>query len=196
VRVRGLENLDEAPSGPIVFVANHASYLDPLLVIAALPRDCAFAVKREAMSWPVLGTIFRRLKHVPIERFDPRESAASAERLRRALEEGRSLFFFPEGTFAKAAGLLPFRLGAFKLAADAGRPIVPVALLGTRRWLRSGALPRRTDLELVVEAPLAVPTSALSDLVRARDTAAERIARSVGEPRLDQVGAGPLAAEK
>jgi 1-acyl-sn-glycerol-3-phosphate acyltransferase len=195
LRVRGLENLEQAPPGPLVFVANHASYLDPLLVIAALP-DCAFAVKREAMAWPVLGTIFRRLEHVPVERLDPKKSAASAERLRGVLEQGRSLLFFPEGTFARAAGLLPFRLGAFKLAAETGRPIVPVALVGTRRWLRNGVLARRADLELTVEPPLLASSIALSEVVRLRDESAERIARRVGEPRLDQVTAGPFAAEK
>jgi len=196
LRVRGLEHLQEVSPGPLVFVANHASYLDPLLVIAALPRDYAFVVKREAMGWPVLGPIIRRLEPVPVERLDPKESAASAERLRQVLERQRSLFFFPEGTFAQTAGLLPFRLGAFKLAAETGRPIVPVALVGTRRWLPNGVLLRRTDLELVVEAPLVAPTSALPDLVRLREESAERIARLVGEPRLDQVTAGPLAAEK
>jgi 1-acyl-sn-glycerol-3-phosphate acyltransferase len=195
LRVRGIEHLVKT-AGPLVFVANHASYLDPLLVIAALPRDCAFVVKREAMGWPVLGAIIRRLEHVPVERFDPKESAASAESLRQVLERQRSLFFFPEGTFSLTAGLLPFRLGAFKLAAETGRPIVPVALVGTRRWLSNGVLLRRTDLELVVEAPLVAPTTALSDLVRLREESAERIARLVGEPRLDQVTAGPLAAEK
>jgi 1-acyl-sn-glycerol-3-phosphate acyltransferase len=196
LRARGLEHLERLPPGPLVFVANHASYLDPLLVIAALPRDCAFVVKREAMGWPLLGTILRRLEHVPVERFDPQESAASTERLRQVLERQRSLFFFPEGTFARTAGLLPFRLGAFKVAAEAGRPIVPVALIGTRRWLRSGVLVRRTDLELVVDLPLVAPASALSDLVRLREQSAERIARLVGEPRLYQVTAGPLAGEK
>jgi fatty-acyl-CoA synthase len=195
LRVHGLDHLEEAPPGPLVFVANHASYLDPLLAIAALPRDCAFVVKREAMAWPFLGRIFRRLEHVPVERFDPKESAASAERLRQVLDGERSLFFFPEGTFAETAGLLPFRLGAFKLAAESGRPVVPVALVGTRRWLK-GVLPRRTDLELVVEAPIVAATSALPDLVRLREESAERIAHRVGEPRIDLVTAGPLAAEK
>jgi 1-acyl-sn-glycerol-3-phosphate acyltransferase len=196
LRVRGIEHLVKAPPGPLVFVANHASYLDPLLVIAALPRDCAFVVKREAMGWPVLGAIIRRLEHVPVERFDPKESAASTESLRHVLDEQRSLFFFPEGTFSLSAGLLPFRLGAFKLAAETGRPVVPVALVGTRRWLPNGVWLRRSDLELVVEAPLVAATTALSDLVRLREESAERIARLVGEPRLDQVTAGPLAAEK
>lgn len=195
LRTRGLEHVEEAPPGPLVFVANHACYLDPLLAIAALPRDCAFVVKREAMAWPVLGRIFRRLEHVPVERFDPKESLASAERLRQVLDGGRSLFFFPEGTFAQAAGLLPFRLGAFKLAAESGRPVVPVALVGTRRWL-TGVLLRRTRLELVVEAPIVAATSALSELVRLRDESAERISGWVGEPRLDEVTAGRLAAEK
>jgi 1-acyl-sn-glycerol-3-phosphate acyltransferase len=161
-----------------------------------LPFDYAFVVKREAASWPVFGTFIRRLGHLSVERDDARGSVTSAGDIGRVLQKGRSVFFFPEGTFAKATGLRPFKLGAFKIAAESGRPVVPLALLGTRRWLRDKTwLPRRSDLEVVVGQPIHPDSSSLSDVVRLRDEAADVIARRIGEPRLDLVVAGLASKE-
>ncbi len=183
LQVRGQEALEER-KGPFLFTANHAGYLDPLPLMAALNLDYAFAIKREAFSWPFLGRIFRRLEHVPIDRENVEESAQSAEVLRAVLASGRSLVLFPEGTFTRATGLRPFKLGAFQLAADAGVPVVPVALVGTRRLLRDGTwIPRRVPVEVEVVEPLHVPRS-FADMVRVKEETAEILARLAGEPRL------------
>jgi 1-acyl-sn-glycerol-3-phosphate acyltransferase len=195
--VEGLGHLKSSSEAPVVFVSNHASYLDPLPILAGLPLDYAFIVKREAGRWPVIGTFIHRLDHLLVDRVDPRQSVESAEQVATALRQGRSMFFFAEGTFTRATGLRPFKLGAFKLAAETGHPIVPVALKGTRRWLRDGTwLPRRSDVQLVIDEPLQPLSSSLSEVVRLRNEAAETIARHVGEPRLDLVVAGaPVGGE-
>jgi 1-acyl-sn-glycerol-3-phosphate acyltransferase len=191
LRVNGLEHLHDLSGGASVLVSNHASYLDPLPLMATLPLDYAFVVKREAASWPIIGTFVRRLGYLSVERIDPQGSVSSAEKVGDVLQDGRSVFFFPEGTFTYASGLRPFKLGAFKLAAESGRPVIPLALLGTRHWLRDRTwLPRRSDLKIVVEKPLYPSESSLSEVVRLRDGAADAIARHVGEPRLDIVAAG------
>jgi 1-acyl-sn-glycerol-3-phosphate acyltransferase len=188
LRVKGMENLQSLSGTASVLVSNHASYLDPLPLIAALPLDYSFVVKREAMSWPIFGTLIRRLGHLSVERYDPKESVASAEEIGRVLRQGRSVFFFPEGTFTRATGVRPFKLGAFKIAAESGRPVIPLALVGTRRWLRDKTwLPRRSDLEVVVGEPIYPDSSSLSEVVRLRDAAADTIATLAGEPRLDLV---------
>lgn len=106
---------------------------------------------------------------------------------------GRSLIVFPEGTFSYATGLRPFKLGAFKLAAEAGRPLVPIALVGTRRWLRDGSLiPRPGPVGVVIGEPCRVGDS-FAEVVRSREATAELIAARVGEPRLDLVSAAPSA---
>jgi 1-acyl-sn-glycerol-3-phosphate acyltransferase len=190
LRVSGREHLVSCGT-PVIFVSNHASYLDSIPLMAALSADYAFAVKQEVGSWPIFGTILRRLGHVLVDRTDPKSGVAGAESLQRTLEEGRSLFFFPEGTFTAATGLRPFKLGAFKLAADNKLPIVPIALVGTRRWLRDTTwLPRRSALGVVVEEPIRPRSADLSEVVRLRDETAERIARHTGEPKLDLVAAG------
>ena len=194
--VVGLAHLKNQAEPPVIFVSNHASYLDPLPIIAGLPLDFAFIVKREAGSWPIVGTFIRRLGHLLIDRIDPKESVESAEEVAAAFHQGRSVVFFAEGTFTRVTGLRPFKLGAFKLAAETGRPIVPLALKGTRRWLRDGTwLPRRSDLQLIIDEPLHATSSSLPEVVRLRDEAAQVISRHVGEPRLDLVAAGLPVAE-
>jgi 1-acyl-sn-glycerol-3-phosphate acyltransferase len=183
LRVRGLELIDEG-KGPFLFASNHAGYLDPLPLMAALDLDYAFAIKREAFSWPFLGRILRRLEHVPVDRESVEESAQSADALRAVLSSGRSVVLFPEGTFTRATGLRPFKLGAFQLAAETGSPVVPVALVGTRRLLRDGTwIPRRVPIGVEASKPLAVSRS-FADVVRAKEETAEILARLSGEPRL------------
>jgi 1-acyl-sn-glycerol-3-phosphate acyltransferase len=109
--------------------------------------------------------------------------------MRAALARGRSLVLFPEGTFSRASGVRPFKLGAFKLAAETGIPVVPLALAGTRRLLRDGTwIPRRVPISLEVGAPIAVEGS-FAAIVLAKEQAADDIARRAGEPRLDLVSA-------
>jgi 1-acyl-sn-glycerol-3-phosphate acyltransferase len=152
--------------------------------MAALDLDYAFAIKREAFSWPLLGRIFRRLEHVPVDREDVEESAQSAEALRAVLATGRSLVLFPEGTFTRATGLRSFKLGAFQLAAETGVALVPIALVGTRRLLRDGTwIPRRVPIAVTVAEPLH-PSRSFADVVRVKEEAAEVLARLSGEPRL------------
>jgi 1-acyl-sn-glycerol-3-phosphate acyltransferase len=183
LEIRGREILDGS-EGPFVFVSNHASYLDPVPLMAALDLDYAFAIKREAFSWPLLGRIFRRLGHVPIDRENVEESAQSAESLRQVLASGRSLVLFPEGTFTRATGLRAFKLGAFQLAAESGVPIVPIGLAGTRRLLRDGTwIPRRVPLEVEIAEPLQ-PGRSFADVVRVKEETAEILAHLSGEPRL------------
>jgi 1-acyl-sn-glycerol-3-phosphate acyltransferase len=183
LRIRGLEVL-KGHEGPFLFVANHAGYLDPLPLMAALDLDYAFAIKREAFSWPFLGRILRRLEHVPVDRENVEESALSAEALRAVLSSGRSVVLFPEGTFTRATGLRPFKLGAFQLAAETACPVVPVALLGTRRLLRDGTwIPRRVPIGVEATEPLVVSGS-FADVVRAKEDAASILSRLSGEPRL------------
>jgi fatty-acyl-CoA synthase len=110
-----------------------------------------------------------------------------AEEIEQTLRRGESVFVFPEGTFTAQAGVRAFQLGAFKAAIAAQRPVVPVALDGTRRVLRDGAwLPRPGRIAVTICPPL-LPQSAVSDwheIVRIRDAARETIARFAGEPLL------------
>lgn len=101
------------------------------------------------------------------------------------------MLVFPEGTFTHADGVRPFRLGAFRAAADAGCPVIPLALKGTRRMLRDGQLiPRRGSVSLWVGDPLLPAGASFRDLVALRDAAREIIGAQSGEVILELVSAG------
>jgi len=187
IRVEGREHLDRDNS--LVFVSNHASYTDVLFLMAALGSDYRFVAKIEVHSIPLIGTFLRKLGHVAFDRSDPQARLHQAEELEELLRRGESVFVFPEGTFTAQPGVRPFQLGAFKAAVGAGRPICPVALRGTRGFLRDGTyLPRPSSVTLTVLPPLEpVRDAAPSDwheMVRLRDAARAIIAQHCGEPIL------------
>jgi 1-acyl-sn-glycerol-3-phosphate acyltransferase len=132
VRVRGLQHL---PSGPCIVVSNHASYLDGPLMTAALPTRFTFVVQHAAAHWPVIGPIILRMGVTFVHRTSTRDRAGATRALIRDIERGQSFTIFPEGTFAPEPGLLPFRKGAFLMAAHAGVPVVPAAIRGSRKLL-------------------------------------------------------------
>jgi 1-acyl-sn-glycerol-3-phosphate acyltransferase len=188
--VTGLENLPAAEK-PCLFVANHSSYLDSPLLLATLPRRFSFVAKKELRSNPLARIFLDRIGTEYVERFDAQKGAADFQRLADRARAGRSLFFFPEGTFTRAAGLLPFHMGAFAAAAEAGVLVIPLTIRGTRSLLRANTwLPRRTGLSVTVGQPID-PASfreeavdSWSVAIRLRDAARDQILRSCGEPDL------------
>jgi acyl carrier protein len=193
VEVTGAENLPEG--GAFVIAANHASYADIPVLMATLPGDFRFVAKREVLGWPLVGRFVRKAGHLTVDRFDVQQGVADAGGIAAAIAAGARPLFFPEGTFTAATGLRPFRLGAFAAAVDAGVPVVPVALRGTRRLLRATdwrARPGRVELK--VGAPIPPDGVGWRAAVALRDRVAERIASACGEPRLDLVAGGPPRA--
>ncbi len=192
LRVQGLEQL---PPGPCVMVANHASYIDGIVLTAALPADHSFIAKREFTRQFVVGRFLRQIGAAFVERFDPHRSLDDARALGAAARAGQRLVYFPEGTFTPAPGLLPFRMGAFVAAAEAGVPVVPIALRGTRHILRAERWsPRRGAVDVVIDAPLQPAGTGWNEALRLRDAARAAILRECGEP--DLAFAPPGAADQ
>jgi 1-acyl-sn-glycerol-3-phosphate acyltransferase len=168
---------------PAVIVANHASYLDIVLLLATLPETVRFAAKARLTTYPLLRTFIRRAGYVEVQRGD----TAVAADLAATLRSRESLFVFPEGTFVRAAGVMPFRLGAFQTAVDTGTPVLPIALHGTRavlpdeRWLLT-----RGPLEITVGDLLRPDGLGWSEIVKVRDRARAWIAKECGEPAVDR----------
>jgi 1-acyl-sn-glycerol-3-phosphate acyltransferase len=182
LRTEGIENL---PRGPCVIVANHASYLDGIILTAILPGTFSFVVKREFAAHPVARVFLRHIGAEYVERFDLARGAEDARQLARVAQRGRRLVFFPEGRFTRSTGLLPFHLGAFVAAAEAGVPVVPVAIRGTRSILRDGQwLPRRGTISVTVGPALQPEGSGWPAAVVLRDAARAEILRHCGEPDL------------
>ena len=185
VKVDGRENLREGT--PCMFVANHTSYADIVVLMAALGTDYHFVAKSEVMSMPFFGTFLRKLGHFSFHRDDPQSRLHQAEQIESALCRGESVFVFPEGTFTAQSGVRPFHLGAFKAAIAAQREIIPIALDGTRQALRDGTwLPRPGRITITICPPIAPAASAedWQEIVRVRDAARETIAKFAREPLL------------
>lgn len=175
--------MDRLPPGPCIVVANHSSYLDGPLLFAVLPPRFAFVIKKEASRIPLAGTLMRRLGHHFVNRSDRHEGASDARRILRAVSQGESVAFFPEGTFGVQTGVARFHTGAFVTAARAGVPVAPVAIRGTRRALRARTfVPRWSRIEVEALAPVAFVPGVVAAAVR--DTARERIAAALPEPLL------------
>jgi 1-acyl-sn-glycerol-3-phosphate acyltransferase len=118
---------------------------------------------------------------------------ADAERVTAALRRGLSVLVFPEGTFVRVPGILPFRLGAFKSAVETGCPVIPVTIRGTRDILPADDwLPRPGPVRLAVSPPLRAQGNEWTDMVDLRDRARTEIARRSGEPVVGtRAGGGP-----
>jgi 1-acyl-sn-glycerol-3-phosphate acyltransferase len=183
VTVTGRGELPAA--GPVVVVANHASYVDGLLLYALLPKRFVVAAKegfaRSFWTRRLFGAAGARF----VERFDPQRGVEDTRALAALAASGQALAFFPEGTFTRSPGLAPFRMGAFVIAAQTGASVVTVAFHGTRSVLRADSwIVRRRPVSVTFGAPLPPNGTDWAAAVRLRDAARAEILRHCGEPDL------------
>jgi acyl carrier protein len=184
VLVRGAENLPAR--GPYVVAVNHTSYMDAAVLLSVLPwHRSVFVAKRELGESVLARIFFGGIGTKFIERFDVQKSAEHAEELAEAARSGMTLIVFPEGTFRRHTGLLPFRTGAFQTAAQAQVPVVPIALRGVRSVLRDETwYLRRHPISVTIGAPIAPDGTDWNAAVKLRDRARGEILRHCGEPDL------------
>lgn len=180
LRTEGMERL--AKRTPCIIVANHASYLDGLALSFALPLRPGYVVKRELADHWLTRVFLQRIGCEFVERNDARRGVEDTRRLQAVAGKGKSLVFFPEGTFDRTPGLRPFRMGAFLVAVEAGVPVVPLTITGTRRILPAGAwLPRRGAITLHCGEPVLPDGNDWAAAVKLRDATRGQILRCCGE---------------
>ena len=180
-----LRGSDQLPAGQCVVAANHASYIDAIVIKAVLPEHYAYVVKREMATVPLAGFLLSRLGTEFVERFNRHKGSLDARRVLRTATSGQSLLFFPEGTFVGEPGLLKFHSGAFKSAAYAGCPVVPCVIRGTRTILPSPKFfpkPGAIEVELLppITPPQGLEPEDAARMLRERTRAA--ILERLGEP--------------
>ena len=182
--VRGLENIPA--KGPVVLAVNHTSYLDGAVLLATLDwRGYAFVAKQELRENFISRLFVGGLGSEFVERFDLQKSAEHAEALVQAARRGKSLIIFPEGTMVRHTGLMPFRAGAFQVAAQAGIPVIPISLRGVRSVLRDGTwYPRRSPIAISFGAPIQPDGTDWNAALRLRDRVRAEILKYCGEPDL------------
>jgi 1-acyl-sn-glycerol-3-phosphate acyltransferase len=176
------------PRGHAMLVFNHASYVDAAVLAAALPAEPAFVAKRELAAQIFAGPFLRRLGVLFVERHDIGQELADAKALVAVARSGRNIVFFPEGTFTRRAGLSGFYLGAFKVASEAGLPVLPGVLRGTRSMLRGEQwFPRRTLLRVEIFDAIEPSGTDFASVVRLRDDARAIMLAHCGGPDVGEL---------
>ena len=177
--------LDRLPRGNAVVAFNHSSYADALILAAVLPGTPTFAAKAELAQQRIAGPFLRRLGAAFVERYDAASSVADTEALTALARQGRLFVFFPEGTFTRRAGLTGFYLGAFKVACDAGLPVVPGIICGTRSMLRGEQwFPRWAPISVHFAEPIYPRGQDFASAVELRDHVRQAVLAMCGEPDL------------
>jgi 1-acyl-sn-glycerol-3-phosphate acyltransferase len=155
VRVEGLERI--TPGTTYVFVSNHQSIYDIPVVFASLPHQIRIIAKASLARFPVLGWHLKRGGHLFVDRKTPDRSGILA-RWRSLVNDGLSLIIFAEGTRSYDGRVGRFKAGSFLLALEAGLPIVPLAIVGTRHVMQKGRLRTEPgDVQLIVHEPIHPP---------------------------------------
>jgi acyl carrier protein len=181
--VEGAEHLPA--TGSYVVAANHASNLDPLVLIVALPRPAVFPATGGLAVNPFARVLLRRLETHLVGRGDRARGLADSRALTDVVRSGRVVALFPEGRRSTGVGLEPFRMGAFVVASNAGVPVVPVALRGTRRILPVGnRLPRRGAITVTIAPAVSTTRSGWAGAVDLHAATRTAILRHCGEPDL------------
>jgi len=184
--VKGLENLPKEKEN-CIYVVNHSSYLDSYLLSAAIPRAFSYVAKKELINNWLMKIYLDRIKTIYVDRFDRQQSLDDAQQAIKAACAGQSLLFFPEGTFQRIPGLLPFKMGAFLTAVESDSPVIPIAIRGSRSILRPGSwFVHHGSINVVIGQPITANGNAdnWSKAIQLRDTAREHILRYCGEPDL------------
>lgn len=167
------------PPATFVVVPNHQSLVDALAV-ARLPREMKWIGKEEVFRIPWLGWAFHLAGHVPVDRSDRVSGSAALRRLRRYLDAGIPVGLFAEGTRSRDGTLRAFRAGPFKLAVDAGVPVVPVAIHGAGEAMPPDhAAIRRSEVRVRILAPIPTVGLSVADVDRLREEARTRIAEAL-----------------
>jgi 1-acyl-sn-glycerol-3-phosphate acyltransferase len=190
VTLQGEENLPPADR-PCLYVTNHASYMDGYLLTGYLPRTFSFVAKGELRENAAMRMLLQRIRTDFVERFDAGKGLSDFQALATKARAGRTYLFFPEGTFTRSPGLLRFHMGAFVAAAEAGVPVVPIAIRGTRSILRgSDWLPHRGSVQLRIGEPIDPGALGLDNddlwnrAIALRDASRSYILKYCGEPDL------------
>jgi 1-acyl-sn-glycerol-3-phosphate acyltransferase len=181
VTTAGLERLDL--SRTYVFMPNHSSFLDVLLVFVAIPHNFRFIVKKEFFSIPLVGLAVKSSAQIPLDRKNPRKGLQSIQQAADLLKKGVSIVVFPEGTRSRDGQINEFKTTLFVLPIRTRTPVVPVLIEGAFEALQRGSLLlKRCPVKITFLDP--VPADFLSDKDRA--LYAERVRQTLIESSENQ----------
>jgi 1-acyl-sn-glycerol-3-phosphate acyltransferase len=153
VSVHGAEHI--TPGTSYVFLSSHQSYMDIPAMLGYLPAQLRIAAKKSLFRIPFMGWHLTRAGHIPIDRSSTQNAIASMQRAASYLDDGICAFVFPEGTRSRDGVLHGFKKGGFKLAIQAGVPIIPVTIIGSRQVLPPDSIVFRPGpMNMYVDPPI------------------------------------------
>ena len=138
VDVKGLANID--PGKSYIYMANHRSNFDIPVLLSCLPIQFRWLAKAELFKIPIFGRAMSGAGYVKIDRSNRESAFRSIDEVVAKMKNGVSVMIFPEGTRSRDGKIRPFKKGGFIMAVDAGVPIVPVILQGTRSIMEKSSL--------------------------------------------------------
>ena len=184
-KVTGIENVPA--TGPAILASNHLSFIDSMYLPLVIDRPVVFPAKAEYFEAKgLLGRLWaaylRSTNQLQIDRDGARSAQATLQAALDLLRAGELFGFYPEGTRSPDGRLYRGRSGIGWLALNSGAPVIPVAMLGTRKMLPPGApLPRPTRIEIRIGKRMEFGHLAGEPPARARRTVADEVMRAIGE---------------
>jgi len=179
VNVRGAERLDRSRS--YVFASNHQSIYDIPIAFASLPVQLRIIAKDSLGRFPFLGWHLRRTGHLLVDRRNP--GPGILKKMARLVSGARSLIVFPEGTRSEDGAVGRFKGGSFLLAIDAGLPVVPVSIAGSRFVMLKGRLTTCPgDVTITIHEPLSTTGITREHARELAERVKEIVRRDVDEP--------------
>lgn len=175
-RAIGLENF---PGGNCVIVCNHQSHFDALVLYRYLPTHARFVAKAELFKIPIFGPAMKATGMIRVERNASEKDRHTINEAVSAVRERVSVIFFPEGTRSDDGVLKPFKKGAALLAIQAGVPVVPIAVAGTKEILPKGAKWIHGGQQAVLMVGEAIPTTGLK--LEDREALTEKMQVEIGK---------------
>lgn len=166
------------PRRPYVAVSNHESYAD-IFLISHLPWEMKWLSKETMFRIPGFGWMMRMAGDIAIRRGERASTVQAMAEARDRLGKRVSVMIFPEGTRSRDGNLLPFKDGAFRLAVEAGVPILPIVVAGTRNAMAKGSFRfQRSRARVKVLPPIETAGLTLDDVAAMRERTRELIAEA------------------
>lgn len=179
VHMKGLENIPM--DSPVLFVSNHQSHIDNLIIHGLINVPKGFVSIVEMLKVPLLRTWMKYMKCVFIDRMDVRQTLHCMEEAVINIKEGRSMVIFPEGKVNSDGVLGEFKRGSLKIAIKTGVPVVPIALKNSHKLMnRDGSRIQAAEVECIISKPISTIISGKAEeaqlIERVRDTICDQLA--------------------
>lgn len=178
VRIEGLEKVEG--KGPFIFMSNHQGSYDIFVLLACLPYQFKWLVKKELFAIPFFGWAMGAAGYISIDRKGTRETVEAMNQAAQKIREGMSVTIFPEGSRSPDGLLQPFKKGGFTLAIKAKVPIIPIAIDGSHRIMRKDQFSASAgEIRIGVGSPIETGSYSLKDRMVLMDEVRQAISKNI-----------------